>query len=85
MVSTGSATVGDVGRIRVPFRGWFLITDGEDMERNGCLPNVTVWPKPGELPAGVDRQLETAVEMLVEEVGEGSKDKKLRYASERDR
>lgn len=84
VVSTGSATVIDVGRIRVPFRGWFVLGTGEDMERNGCEPNVTIWPEPGELPQGVDRQLEKAVELLVEEVGEGRQDAELIYASERD-
>lgn len=84
VVSTGSASINDVGRIRVPFRGWFLINDGEDMERNGCLPHEVIWPKPGEMPQGTDRQLERAVEMLVEEVGDGEKDKELKYAAERD-
>ena len=83
-MSTGSATINDVGRIRVPFRGWFLINDGQDMERNGCKPHVTVWPAPGELPSGVDKQLAKAVSMLLKDVGEGSKDKELIYAAERD-
>ncbi|HBE68875.1 MAG TPA: hypothetical protein DDW52_12075, partial [Planctomycetaceae bacterium] len=84
VVSTGSATVIDVGRIRVPFRGWFVLGTGEDMERNGCEPNVTIWPEPGELPQGIDRQLEKAVQMLVDEVGAGRRDADLIYASERD-
>lgn len=84
VVSTGSATIHDIGRIRVPFRGWFLLGDGQDMERNGCLPDVVIWPKPGELPRGVDRQLEKAVELLLEEVGAGESDKELIYAAERD-
>ncbi len=84
VVSTGSASVIDVGRIRVPFRGWFLLNDGEDMERNGCLPNSVLWPKPGELPAGEDRQLDRAVELLLEEIGDGAEPKPLTYAAERD-
>ncbi|MCR9292774.1 MAG: S41 family peptidase [bacterium] len=84
VVSTGSASINDVGRIRVPFRGWFLLEDGQDMERNGCLPDVVLWPEPGELPAGIDRQLEKAVELLLEEVGEGLSDRELTYASQRD-
>ena len=84
VISTGSASVIDVGRIRVPFRGWFLIDDGEDMERNGCKPHESIWPKPGELPRGTDRQLERAIEILVEEVGEGPTEAELRYAAERD-
>lgn len=84
VISTGSATVNDVGRIRVPFRGWFVLDTGEDMERNGCKPHVSLWPAPGELPSGVDRQLKKAAELLLEEVGEGESDKQLKYAAERD-
>ncbi len=69
VVSTGVARVTDVGVLRAPFRGWFSIKDGKDFELNGALPDVIVWPKPGELPAGVDRQLEEAVKILKEEVG----------------
>lgn len=84
VISTGAASVNDVGRVRVPFRGWFLLNDGEDMERNGCEPNVVLWPHPGDLPAGDDEQLMKAVELLLEDVGEGTQDAELRYASERD-
>ncbi|MEM9366217.1 MAG: S41 family peptidase [Planctomycetota bacterium] len=84
VISTGSASVHDVGRIRVPFRGWFLLNDGQDMERNGCQPDEVIWPLPGELPQGIDRQLDRAVECLLEELGEGEPAKTLQYASERD-
>ena len=84
VISTGSAMINDVGRIRVPFRGWFLLDNGEDMERNGCLPHEVIWPKPSELPQGVDRQLDRAIESLLDEIGEGPPKKKLKYASERD-
>ncbi|QDT09648.1 S41 family peptidase [Planctomycetes bacterium K23_9] len=84
VVSTGSATINDVGRIRVPFRGWFLLGDGEDMERNGCLPHEVIWPKPAEIPQGIDRQLDRAIESLRDEIGEGQPPRKLKYASERD-
>ncbi|MEM7475266.1 MAG: S41 family peptidase [Planctomycetota bacterium] len=85
VVSTGSASINDVGRIRVPFRGWFLIGDGQDMERNGCLPHEVLWPAPGELPQGVDRQLSKAMELLLQDVGEGSAEHDLIYAAERDK
>lgn len=84
VISTGAATVNDVGRIRVPFRGWFLINNGKDMERNGCNPDETIWPQPGELPQGIDRQLKRAVELLLKDVGKGPKRKKLKYASGQD-
>ncbi|GAB5403594.1 MAG: S41 family peptidase [Aureliella sp.] len=84
VVSTGSATINDVGRIRVPFRAWFVLQTGEDMEMNGCEPNVTIWPEPGEMPSGVDRQLEKAVEMLLEDVAAVEPDPELIYATQRE-
>ena len=63
VISTGSKSIMDIGSIRMPFRGWFL-PDGEDMERNGAVPHHVVWPLPGELSAGKDRQLEKAIEVL---------------------
>ena len=68
VISTGSAGVTDVGRIRQPFRGWYVAATGEDMELNGAVPHVELWPAPGAIPAGDDVQLETAVEVLAEEV-----------------
>ena len=68
VISTGSASVTDVGRLRQPFRGWYVAATGQDMELNGAVPHVELWPAPGELPAGEDRQLEKAVEVLRDEV-----------------
>ena len=68
VISTGSASVTDVGRLRQPFRGWYVAATGQDMELNGAVPHVELWPAPGELPAGEDRQLEKAVEVLKDEV-----------------
>ena len=31
------------------------------MERNGAVPHHLLWPEPGELPSGEDRQLEKAI------------------------
>ncbi|MFP6874951.1 MAG: S41 family peptidase [Verrucomicrobiales bacterium] len=67
VISTGSKSIMDVGSIRMPFRGWFL-PDGQDMERNGAVPHHVVWPLPGELSAGKDRQLEKAVKVLKADV-----------------
>ncbi|MDP7204898.1 MAG: S41 family peptidase, partial [Pirellulaceae bacterium] len=68
VISTGSATIMDVGRLRVPFRGWYLLNDGEDMELNGALPDHVIWPEPGEWSAGIDKQLDRAVEVVSAEV-----------------
>ena len=68
VISTGGTSIMDVGFIRLPFRGWYILGTGEDMELNGAVPDVIVWPQPGEMPAGKDVQLEKAVEVLSEDV-----------------
>ena len=70
VISTGSAQVMDIGRIRMPFRGWYLAGSGEDMELHGAVPHFIVWPKPGEIPSGIDSQLNKAIEILQKEVTE---------------
>ena len=68
VISTGSRPIMDAGSIRIPFRGWYVLETGEDMELNGARPHVIIWPQPGEMPAGVDKQLDKAVELLMEDV-----------------
>jgi tricorn protease len=68
VISTGSKSIMDAGSIRIPFRGWYVLETGEDMELNGARPHVIIWPKPGEMPAGVDKQLDKAVELLIKDV-----------------
>lgn len=68
VIATPSTAILDMGTLRVPERGWFVKGTGQDMELNGCLPDHVVWPLPGEIPAGHDRQLAKAVEVLLENV-----------------
>jgi tricorn protease len=68
VVSTGGTQIMDVGFLRLPFRGWFLIGDGEDMELNGAVPDHIVWPEPGQMPQGKDVQLDKAVAVLSADV-----------------
>ncbi|MEM6469004.1 MAG: S41 family peptidase [Planctomycetota bacterium] len=87
VISTGSVQILDVGRMRMPFRGWFVAVDGEDMELNGAEPNFILWPKPGEIPAGKDRQLAKAVKVLLKDVKQHAKqnaDPELIYNTSRD-
>jgi tricorn protease len=58
----------DVGFLRLPFRGWYVLGTGQDMELNGAVPDHILWPQPGELPAGKDVQLDKAVEVLLGDV-----------------
>ena len=68
VISTGSARIMDIGLIRTPGRGWYLVNTGEDFELNGAVPDVVVWPEPGQMPRGEDAQLAKAVEQLLADV-----------------
>lgn len=85
VISTGAKSILGKGTLRMPFRGWYLSSTGEDMELNGAVPDVVIWPIPGELEKGKDVQLEKAIEVLAEDIKEfNSKNKlKLKKASER--
>ena len=85
VISTGAAAIMDVGTLRLPGRGWYVLGTGEDMELNGAVPHHVVWPQPGELPAGKDVQIEKAVEVLLADVKTWASrpQPKLRKATER--
>lgn len=68
VISTGMTSIMDVGTLRLPFRGWFRLSDGADMELNGAVPDHIVWPEPGDWAAGKDRQIEKAVVELLKDV-----------------
>lgn len=68
VISTGGASVMDLGFLRQPFRGWYITRTGEDMELNGAKPHHELWPLPGEIPKGKDRQIEKAVQVLTKDV-----------------
>ncbi|MFT3881050.1 MAG: S41 family peptidase [Gemmatales bacterium] len=70
VISTGGTSIMDVGFLHLPFRGWYLVNDGQDMELNGCVPDVELWPAPGEMPQGKDAQLMKAVEVLSKDVAD---------------
>ncbi|MEZ6187557.1 MAG: S41 family peptidase [Planctomycetota bacterium] len=65
VISTGAMTLLDGTRVRLPFRGWFLL-DGTDMENHGAVPQLRVPQTPEDEVAGLDRQLEVAVQDLLE-------------------
>ena len=82
VLSTGAASIMDVGMLRLPFRGWYGLENGQDMELNGAKPDFIVWPRPGDK---TDRQLDKAVEVLKADVETWKKrpQPKLIKASER--
>lgn len=85
VISTGAASIMDLGTLRLPGRGWYLRDTGEDMELNGAVPDHILWPQPGDFAKGHDAQLAKAVEVLLADVeAEKARPKPpLRKASER--
>lgn len=73
VISTGSRTILDLGRMRLPFRGWFLLNDGEDMELHGAEPHFPVDITPTEFVKDLDPQLDKAIEVLKKEVADNRK------------
>jgi len=69
VISTGAVGLLDGGMVRMPMRGWYLASTGEDMELNGCEPHIAFWNDPNwNSPGGNDAQLAKAVEALAEDV-----------------
>jgi tricorn protease len=68
VISTGGTAIMDIGFLRLPARGWFVIDNGEDMELHGATPDHILWPEPGEMPQGKDVQLAKGVEVLLADV-----------------
>ena len=80
VISTGSVNIMGAS-MRMPFRAWFDTTTGQDMELNGATPHFKIWNKPGELSAGIDRQLEKAVSVLMEESAKAKQNPEHQYRS----
>jgi tricorn protease len=87
VLGTTSVPIMDIGRLRMPYRGWFLLSNGEDMELNGAVPDYVVWPRPDEMSQGKDEQLAKAIEVLQTEVEKWSLRPRptLHWASQRQR
>ncbi len=68
VISTGGRRVMGLGSLRIPFRGWYLTESGDDMEMNGCKPDIEIWNTPSDEIAGNDAQLGKAIEALESEI-----------------
>ena len=79
VISTGSSGLVDGSYVRMPFRGWYVLADGQDMELNGAMPDVALW----NAPDGDDAQLARAVQVLQDEVANAPEDPELVPASSR--
>jgi tricorn protease len=58
----------NIGTLRIPDRAWWTLSTMEDMEKRGAVPDFSIWPIPGDLPKGIDTQLNKAVEEILKEV-----------------
>jgi tricorn protease len=64
VISAVSRNIPDVGRLQVPFRGWYHAQSGRDMDLNGAVPDFHVPMTPAEEASGGDPQMEKALEVL---------------------
>ncbi|MCC7144756.1 MAG: PD40 domain-containing protein, partial [Candidatus Eisenbacteria bacterium] len=68
VISTGGTTLANGAWLRLPFRGWYTEEDGTNLERRGCIPDITVVNQPAELVRGFDAQLTRGVEEAVQQL-----------------
>ncbi len=62
VISTDGFSLEDGTYVRQPFRGWYTIDAGLNLENNGCRPHVIVELGPDAVREERDPQLETAVQ-----------------------
>jgi tricorn protease len=68
VISTGGTLLLDGSFLRLPFRGWFIASSGQDMELNGCMPDFRVPAGPEAEQKGFDSQLLKAIQVGMDEV-----------------
>ena len=68
VISTGGSGLIDGTFVRLPFRGWYL-TDDEDMENHGAVPDIIVEQTPQAESTNTDEQLQAATADLLKRVG----------------
>ena len=52
------------------------------METSGAIPDIIIWPRPGDEAQGIDRQLDKAIEVLNKQIKEAPAPTKLIKASD---
>lgn len=64
VISAVSKTIPGIGKVQVPFRGWFLAGSGLNLDLHGAQPDHPVAITPADESSGQDPQLEKAIEIL---------------------
>jgi C-terminal processing protease CtpA/Prc len=68
VISTGSYSLVDGSRVRMPYRGWWVKESGENMDFVPATPDIEVFNPPAYKTKGIDPQLKRAVEELLKQV-----------------
>ena len=69
VISTGGMGLLDGSFVRIPFRGWYVKNDDQNMENGPAVPDVIVDNEPGEKAQDKDTQLKSAVDVLLMDMG----------------
>ncbi len=68
VISTGGSGLIDGSFVRMPFRGWFVKSTGQNMEHGPAVPDILVENDPDGKANGEDKQLKRAVEELLKDI-----------------
>ena len=63
VLGAANLKVGSGYWLRLPVFGWYT-NGGNSIEGHGVVPDLPIEVEPAELRVGIDRQLNTAIEML---------------------
>jgi tricorn protease len=83
VISAVPITIPEVGELQIPFRGWFDVETGRDLELNGAVPDVIVPIGPEDQARKADPQLEAALRILRKAIAAESPDTDPVYKSEK--
>lgn len=72
VISTGGYGLIDGTFIRMPFRGWYTLPEGKDMEVEGAKPTHPVKRGPTDEEAGTFPQLDVAIKATLKEIEAGN-------------
>ncbi|MFD1613895.1 S41 family peptidase [Gelatiniphilus marinus] len=68
VISTGSARLIDGSSVRMPFRGWFVKSTGDNMDFVPAVPDILVLNNPDDKANNQDTQLKKAVDELLKQL-----------------
>jgi tricorn protease len=83
VISAVPITIPEVGELQIPFRGWFDVETGRDLELNGAVPDVIVPMQAQDQVRDADPQLDAALRVLREAIAAKGKAADPTYKSEK--